>query len=123
MSKYKFPIVVNTIIPFKGYVAMNIFGIIFVRKEFVDDKNLNKLPEERFNRMLRHEEIHSKQILETGIIFFYIWYILEYIIRLLMYFNHSKAYRNIVFEQEAYYYESYPETPRKFWRFLQFYKK
>ena len=36
---------------------------------------------------------------------FYIWYIIEYIIRLIIYFNHKKAYRMISFEQEAYEYE------------------
>lgn len=37
---------------------------------------------------------------------FYIWYIIEYIIRLFCYkFDTDKAYRQIWFEQEAYKYE------------------
>jgi len=35
-------------------------------------------------------------------IFFYIWYIIEFIIRFLFMWNWKAAYRNLLFEQEAY---------------------
>jgi len=39
---------------------------------------------------------------ELLFIFFYIWYLIEWLIRSLIYWNTSKAYRNICFEKEAY---------------------
>ena len=53
-------------------------------------------------RLINHERIHLRQQIEMGIIFFYVWYLLEYFIRLVMYRSHYKAYRMISFEQEAY---------------------
>ena len=56
-------IIYNKIIPFKGYLAINLFGIIFVRKEY---KNyINKT-------IINHEQIHTEQMKELGYIFFYI---------------------------------------------------
>jgi len=46
-----------------------------------------------------HEKIHWQQQLEMLIIFFYIWYLIEWFIRLIFQKN---AYRNISFEREAY---------------------
>lgn len=53
-------------------------------------------------QIIQHEKIHLKQQLELLIIFFYVWYIVEYLIRLWQYKNHYKAYSNISFEKEAY---------------------
>lgn len=58
------------------------------------------------DRLLNHEKIHMKQQLETLILPFYLWYLIEFIIRILQYRNFEKAYRNISFEREAYHYES-----------------
>jgi hypothetical protein len=81
-------IIRNNIIPFPGYKAMNLFGVLFVRGNArIDDITLN------------HEKIHTAQIKEMLYIFFYIWYIVEWMIRLFMKGN---AYRNISFEREAY---------------------
>ena len=52
--------------------------------------------------LLNHERIHLRQQLELGIIPFYIWYAVEYLIRRWQYKNHYKAYRNISFEREAF---------------------
>ena len=79
-------IVRNSIIPFKGYKAITIWPFIFVREECsFDEVDLN------------HEKIHGKQQLELLIIFFYLIYLVEWII---------KGYRNISFEREAYSNES-----------------
>lgn len=59
-------IIENKLLPVKGFSAMNLFGIIFTR----DISLLN-------GSTLNHEAIHTKQILECGIIFFYILYLLE----------------------------------------------
>ena len=88
-------IIRNKIIPFQGYKAINLFGILFTRsKAVLSDVFIN------------HEAIHSAQMKELLWIPFYIWYIIEYIIRLFCYkFDTDKAYRQIWFEQEAYKYE------------------
>jgi len=49
--------------------------------------------------LIRHESIHWKQQMEMLIIFFYLWYLIEWIIRL---FKSGNAYKNISFEREAY---------------------
>ncbi len=103
-------IIRNNIIPFPGYKAMNLFGVLFVRGNArIDDITLN------------HEKIHSAQIAEVmiasvpfalllwlftnvwlGLLLFiasyYLWYVIEWLIRL----PKGNAYRNISFEQEAY---------------------
>ena len=52
--------------------------------------------------LLNHERIHLRQQLELGLLPFYIWYGVEYLIRRLQYKDHYKAYCNISFEREAY---------------------
>lgn len=64
-------VIYNKIIPFRGYKAINLFGVIFVRSGcWFSNYDLN------------HEQIHTKQIIEMLYIFFYIWYIIEFLIRL-----------------------------------------
>ncbi len=46
--------------------------------------------------------IHIQQQLEMLLIPFYIFYILNFIINYIIYLNIFKAYKNIVFEKEAY---------------------
>ena len=48
---------------------------------------------------LNHEAIHTAQMKEMLYVFFYIWYFVEWVVRL---FKKGNAYRNISFEQEAY---------------------
>ena len=81
-------IIRNNYIPFKGFRAINLFGILFVR----GNARINE-------RTIRHEAIHTAQMKEMLYIFFYIWYVTEWLIRLFMKGN---AYRNISFEKEAY---------------------
>lgn len=52
--------------------------------------------------LLNHEKIHLRQQIELLVLPFYIWYLLEYILRFLEYRNHQQAYLNISFEREAY---------------------
>lgn len=51
---------------------------------------------------LNHEKIHSRQIVELLCIFFYLFYLLEWLVRLLQYRHPLEAYYNISFEREAY---------------------
>lgn len=52
--------------------------------------------------LLNHEKIHLRQQLELLVLPFYMWYLLEYFLRLLQYRNRQQAYFNISFEREAY---------------------
>ena len=49
---------------------------------------------------INHEKIHWQQQLEMLIIFFYLWYGIEWFIRLFI--NGKAAYRSLSFEREAY---------------------
>lgn len=55
---------------------------------------------------LNHERIHLRQQAELLLVFFYLWYGIEFLFRLFQYKNRHKAYRNISFEREAYHFES-----------------
>lgn len=101
-------IIYNNVIPFKGFAAMNLFGVIFARK------STKPLPE----RTLNHEAIHTAQMKELLWVGFYLCYLAEWVVRLFMKGN---AYRNISFEKEAYAHQGakrYLTTRRHFaqWR-------
>lgn len=84
------PVIINKILPIgKDFFAINICGIIFAKGK-CDKKVLN------------HEKIHSRQMIELLVLPFYIIYVLEWIIRWIIYKNRFTAYRNISFEKEAY---------------------
>lgn len=87
-------IIRNNIIPFKGYKEINLFGILFVRGNAqVGSVDIN------------HEEIHTAQMKELLYIPYYIWYVIEWLIRLILCWDTHVAYRNISFEKEAYLHE------------------
>ncbi|KOS08416.1 hypothetical protein AM493_18400 [Flavobacterium akiainvivens] len=94
----------------KGYAGMAIFPFILVG----DKNDINPT-------FLNHERMHLRQQLELLILLFYLWYVLEYLFRLIQYKNHDLAYRNISFEREAYANERNPDylTTRSFWRFTK----
>ena len=52
--------------------------------------------------LINHEKIHIKQQLELLILPFYIIHLFHYVVNLIIYQNHYKAYLNILFEKEAY---------------------
>lgn len=101
-------IIYNNLIPFKGFTAINLFGILFVRKGV-------KVSEE----MINHEAIHTVQMKEMLYVFFYVWYVIEWIVRL---FKNGDAYRNISFEREAYANENNRDylTNRKMYNWINF---
>ena len=77
----------------KNFVGMAIFPFILLRNK--EDKSNSHL--------ILHEKIHIIQQLELLIIPFFIWYGIEYIVRLFQFkFDQNKAYRNLSFEREAY---------------------
>jgi hypothetical protein len=72
--------------------------------------------------IIKHEKIHARQQLEMAWIFFFIWYILEFLIRLVVCRNFMKAYQHLSHEKEAYANEDNPEylKRRRFWEFLRY---
>ncbi len=52
--------------------------------------------------LLNHEKIHLRQQMELFIVFFYIWYLFEFLIKWLRMGSKYQAYRAISFEREAY---------------------
>lgn len=100
--------------PIKGYAAINIFGVVFARK---DCSPLSQ-------KIINHEAIHTLQMRELLYVFFYVWYGLEWLIRFIQYRNTNKTYRNISFEREAYanQYDNGYLKSRKWYRFMKYLK-
>jgi hypothetical protein len=105
-------IIYNKIIPFKGFSAINLFGVVFARKE------CGTLHWQTMN----HELIHTAQMKELFYIFFYLFYALEWLVKLCFYGN--KAYYHISFEKEAYAHQNDSGylTGRKKYAFLKYLK-
>lgn len=99
-------VIYNDLIPFKGFKAINLFGILFVRNgSTISDVDLN------------HESIHTKQMKEMLYVPFYICYVLEWVTRFISCGNSRLAYRRISFEIEAYlnqYDENYLKNRKHF---------
>ena len=102
-------IIRNKFIPFPGFKAINLFGVLFVRSNAkIDEVTIN------------HEAIHSRQFVELMILFavatvfirwwlpvfapfaFYVWYAVEWLVHLIRFRSTYIAYRRISFEREAY---------------------
>ena len=84
-------IVSNRFVPFPGFKAVNLLGVMFVRRGF------------RVTEVdIRHEQIHTRQMLELGVLPFYVLYVVGWLVRLPM---RGEAYRSISFEREAYAHE------------------
>lgn len=71
---------------------MYLLGILFIRKGA-------RLTAYSIN----HESIHQRQAMEMLYIFFYLWYAIEWLVRLIQCGNARQAYYNISLEKEAYY--------------------
>lgn len=107
-------IIRNNIIPVKGFKAINLFGVLFVRGNAVIGE-----------KTLRHEHIHTMQMREMLYVPFYLWYGIEYVIRFFgwsfgkknPYRPNDRPYYRMSFEREAYANEHdvhYPKTRKHF---------
>ena len=74
--------------PSRNCSAINLFGVFFVHP----DVRVTK-------RLINHESIHTAQMRELLYLPFYIFYLIEWFIRL---FFKGNAYLNLSFEREAY---------------------
>lgn len=105
-----FVIVKKFLIP-KGYSGLTVFPFIILSNK-TDITN---------QIMLNHEKIHIKQQIELLILPFFVWYFVDFLIQFVKFGNINQAYRNIIFEKEAYQNEhnlNYLKT-RKFFGFLR----
>lgn len=97
----------------KGFRGLTFFPFVFLmNKEDVLDKVF-----------VNHEKIHLRQQLELLVLPFYVWYVMEFLIRWIMTKDKNVAYRNISFEKEAYTNEkglNYLKL-RSFWKFLNYF--
>ncbi|WP_142783341.1 hypothetical protein [Changchengzhania lutea] len=95
-------VIINKYLVPNGYAAIALFPFIFFKKkEYINPVRLN------------HEKIHLRQQLELLLVFFFVWYFLDFLIKYLKYKNWNLAYRNIVFEIEAYKYQHQANYLRK----------
>ena len=96
----------------KGYSGITLYPFILVKSR---DSKKDLI-------LLNHEQIHLRQQLELLIIPFFVWYVLEYLFKIVKHKNHLKAYQNISFEVEAYQNEKDLEylKSRSFWNFLNY---
>lgn len=105
-------IVCQTLFKNTKFSGITIFPFIILKtKDLKNDKIL-----------LNHERIHLRQQLELGIVFFYLWYFLEFAYRYTQYKEWYLAYLNISFEREAYtqQYDLQYLKERKFWSFWKY---
>ena len=109
-------IVLNNLLPFKGFGAMNLFGILFLRVDWVDNNSTDTIC-----RLFAHERIHSAQMKELLYVGFYACYLAEWIYRLL--FHTKSAYYGISFEREAYANQDNPDYLETRKRFAQWRRK
>ena len=106
-------VIKNKLIPFGRYTTINLFGILFTKKDIT--KKINN-----------HEKIHTVQIIEMAVVSailisiiifianisfwwifasipsYYVWYCVEYMIICIMHDSQSCSYHDVSFEEEAY---------------------
>lgn len=102
-------ILVTRLVP---YSAMAMWPFILVKKQEM----------KRDAVLINHERIHHRQQLEMGIVLFYLVYLINYLFNLAKYRAHYKAYREIIFEREAYSMEADMQylKRRRFFQFVKF---
>ncbi len=96
----------------KGYVGITIYPFIFLKYH---NLKTNKT-------LINHERIHLRQQIELLIFPFYIFYGIEFLIRLIRTKKWITAYQNISFEKEAYQNENnlnYLKS-RSFFKFIKY---
>ena len=89
-------VIYNRFIPLRGFLAINLFGLVFVRRQ------AGTLSPVTAN----HEYIHTLQQRELLYLFFYPLYVLEWLFWLLILRHPHRAYVRISFEREAYAHQS-----------------
>lgn len=92
LNKIDMKIIYTKNFPPSGYKILYFFGRLYIKEK---DKNLVSEVD------INHERIHDSQAKELLYIFFYIWYGIEFLIKLALMWNWHSAYRAVSFEQES----------------------
>lgn len=80
---------------YRNYVGLCLWPFIFLRDAaLLQDKAL-----------INHERIHLRQQAEMLVVFFYLFYLMEWALKSLYYLDCYRGYRNVSFEREAYLHE------------------
>lgn len=97
----------------KGTYGMTLWPFVLLRE--------SRLKEDAV--LINHERIHLRQQIQMLILPFYLWYGIEFLIRLAILRNKKKAYRALAMEREAYAHESDPNYLKtfRFWAFLRYF--
>ncbi|MDC8003282.1 hypothetical protein POV27_04425 [Aureisphaera galaxeae] len=85
-------VLVNPNLIRKGFSGITFWPFVILKEQHLKEDDV----------FMNHERIHLRQQLELLIVFFYLWYSLEFLVRWLQLGNRRKAYYAISFEQEAY---------------------
>ncbi|CAL2056747.1 hypothetical protein [Tenacibaculum sp. 190524A05c] len=96
----------------KGYVGITLYPFIFLKNKELKENEV----------LVNHEKIHLRQQRELLVIFFYLFYVVEWMVKLIQFRNAYLAYINLSFEREAYQNESnlnYLKS-RKLYRFFNY---
>lgn len=72
--------------------------------------------------LINHEKIHLQQQKEMLWLLFFLWYLIEFLVKLIKYRKPMLSYRNLSFEREAYANENHKNflNKRSFWNFLKY---
>ena len=103
VSKYLVP---------KSFRGLAVFPFVVLRERNAQD----------YLVLMNHERIHLRQQIELLVLPFFVIYGLDYLVKLIRYRNRNLAYRNVVFEREAFENEndlSYLKS-RSYWRFMSY---
>ena len=99
----------------KKTVGMTLFPFILIDRDY-----FNRVSEKTYAETINHETIHIRQALEMLVVGFYLWYVVEWLIKLFRY--GKSAYVNLSFEREAYFNAMDLDylKDRKFWAFIKY---
>lgn len=105
-------LIVNRFLLRKGFNGITLWPFVVLRKKELRGDT----------QLIHHERIHLRQQAEMLLIFFYLWYGIEFLARWFQYKNKNAAYRNISFEREAYTNEKDLDylKKRSLWNFIQY---
>ncbi len=107
-----FMIVISKFLVPKGFIGLTLYPFILLKTK---ELKLNE-------SIVNHEKIHLRQQLELLIVFFYIFYTMEWLVKCYKFKNRKEAYRNISFEREAYSNENDKTylKKKKIWSFISY---
>jgi hypothetical protein len=97
----------------RGFIGITIFPFVFLKNKLMKADVV----------LINHERIHLKQQLELLVLPFFLFYGLEFLVRLFQYKSWYLAYKQISFEREAYTNEkdlNYLKS-RPFWNFINYF--